>query len=85
MCKHCERITEHPEDKPIVHAFMERTAQRLRERTGHSRLTANDIDVKVEANLFAYGSLGDAQIDDGKGGFVSARTRVLRMLREFQA
>ena len=82
MCRHCERIHEHPEDREIVHAFMERTAQRIREQTGHTRLTANDIDVTVKANLFEYGSIGDATVPDGKGGYMSARNKVMRMLDE---
>ncbi len=46
MCRHCERIKEHPEDKPIVHAFMERTAQRLSELRNRP-VTADDLTVNV--------------------------------------
>jgi hypothetical protein len=66
MCKHCERIKLHPEDRPIVHAFMERTALRFTERARENaaanpfdtsvdpasiNITADDLDMNVTANF----------------------------------
>ena len=66
MCRHCERIKEHPEDRDIVHAFMERTARRFTERAREKaaadpsqqdvelssiNIKADDLDVSVTANF----------------------------------
>lgn len=50
MCRHCARLVEHPEDKDILHAFMERTALRVSERLGEI-VTADQIDIDIHVNL----------------------------------
>lgn len=56
MCRHCERIKEDVESKPVVHAFMEHLAKNcnraVRERgtpLAHE-ITADDIDITVHVN-----------------------------------
>lgn len=73
MCKHCERIKEHPEDRQIVHDFMERTCLRLREMNGMRPLHPDDIEVTVEAN-FPAAPIGLGSLEQ--------RAEILRMLDE---
>lgn len=55
MCRHCERLVEDADCKPAVHAFMEMAAEKvnrkLAERGISQRVTANDLDVKVEVTV----------------------------------
>ncbi len=51
MCRHCQRIVEHPEDREIVHAFMERTALRLSQMHGGRPCTADDLEVDVHVSF----------------------------------
>lgn len=48
MCKHCDRIIEDVESKPIVHEFMAHVAAGMTKRGGGPVVTADDIDVTIE-------------------------------------
>lgn len=54
MCRHCERLQEDADFKPIMHAFMERVAKNLN-RQMHEEgkrlarpIVADDVSLKVE-------------------------------------
>lgn len=45
MCKHCERLVEDVDQKPIVHAFMEAVAKRI-------GVPADRISVRFEVDVY---------------------------------
>ena len=47
MCRHCDRIKEDLDSKPIVHAFMADIAAKMSRNTGVD-LTADDLDLRIE-------------------------------------
>lgn len=55
MCRHCERLVEDACDKELVHAFMARTAEkvnrRLRLEGRKERVTADELDVRIDVCL----------------------------------
>lgn len=59
MCHHCERIIEHPEDRPIVHAFMELTARRLGEYRREA-IDPDDVEIRISiSRLFPFSGGGE--------------------------
>jgi|HubBroStandDraft_3_1064219.scaffolds.fasta_scaffold83812_4 hypothetical protein len=85
MCKHCERIVERPQDKPIVHAFMTRTAENLSRLRG-TFITADDIECSITLTKeWVPSGIGDAMIPKrgGRPGEQeSARSAIFRMLED---
>lgn len=52
MCRHCERLVEDREHKPLVHEFMALLAEKInrlhRERGIPSTVTADDVEFKAD-------------------------------------
>lgn len=50
MCKHCEKIKEDVESRPIVHAFMADLAAKMTRNYAGSGvvISADDLDIKIE-------------------------------------